>query len=204
MTTAVIEAGGDLSPAAEALRAGGVVAVPTETVYGLCCDGLNARAIARLFELKGRPRGKPIALLVSGAQQAERLCARMPDAAHALARAFWPGPLTIVLAGARGTPDILSAGTGTIGLRCPDCPPALRLIGLAGVPLAAPSCNPSGERGAASAREALEYFGGRIECVVDGGARVAGGESTVVSVTDGGVALIRAGAIAFDEILEAV
>ncbi|MDR2665638.1 MAG: threonylcarbamoyl-AMP synthase [Oscillospiraceae bacterium] len=204
MNTLVIGPGGNLSRAAETIRRGGLVAVPTETVYGLCCDGSNESAVDRLFETKGRPEGKPISLLVSGALQAERSCGYMTPAARKLAEAFWPGPVTLVIDRRPGTSDRLAAGGDTIGVRCPGNTLALRLAYMSGRPLAAPSCNPSGAPSAVDADMALGYFGGAIECVIDGGKCRIGVESTVVSVTRDGIRILRAGAIPEEAIWRAI
>jgi L-threonylcarbamoyladenylate synthase len=202
--TLVIPYGGDIAPIARIIKCGGLVAVPTETVYGLCCDGFNDGAVRRLFEVKGRPADKPISLLVSGANHADSSCGRMTDDARRLAEAFWPGPLTMVLEKTSGVSELLSAGGDTIGVRCPDNALALRLIRMSGTPLAAPSCNPSGAASAVDADMALRYFDGVIDCVIDGGKCDIGTESTVVSVTRSGVKLLRAGVLPISAIMEAL
>ncbi|MCD8017072.1 MAG: threonylcarbamoyl-AMP synthase [Oscillospiraceae bacterium] len=194
---------GDLEAAAEILHGGGLVAVPTETVYGLACGGLDAEAAERIYTLKGRDRSKALSLLVSGAEALEALGRNVPDCAYRLAERFWPGPLTIVLEAKEKIPLIVRAGGGTVGLRCPDHPLTLRLLKICGIPLAAPSANPSGEPSPTTARQVLDYFDGRIEAVIDGGACSIGTESTVVSVAGGELKILRAGALSEAEIRKA-
>jgi L-threonylcarbamoyladenylate synthase len=204
MNTLVIGPRGDISQAAEIIKRGGLVAVPTETVYGLCCDGFNDSAVKRLFEVKGRPVDKPMSLLVTGAEHADDSCGHMTGDAHKLAEAFWPGPLTIVIAKSRLDMSLLTAGGNTVGVRCPDNALALRLICLSKTALAAPSCNPSGESSAVNADMALRYFDGVIDCVIDGGKCDIGVESTVVSATQAGIRFLRVGAISTDAIMDAL
>ena len=136
----------DISAAAEIIKDGGLVAVPTETVYGLAANGLDEAAVKRVFKAKGRPESKPLSLMVSGSEMIDKLCVEVPKAAYFLSDVFWPGPLTIVLKAKNGIPDIVRAGGETIGLRCPQHPKTMELLKQCGVPLAAPSANPSGEK----------------------------------------------------------
>ena len=156
--------------AAEILRAGGLVAVPTETVYGLAGNGLDERAVREIYAVKGRPAVKALSLMVPDAAAMERWCEDVPPAAAWLAARFWPGPLTIVLRSGPLVPVIVRAGGATVALRCPDHPLTLALLREAGVPLAAPSANPSGAPSPKTAEEVLAYFDGRIPAVLDGGA----------------------------------
>jgi L-threonylcarbamoyladenylate synthase len=204
MKTLVIPYGGDITPAAQIIRDGGLVAVPTETVYGLCCDGFNDEAVRRLYDVKGRAPVKPISLLVSDIGHAGLFCKVLPPVAEKLAAAFWPGPLTIVVEKSPDLSDVVTAGLDTVGIRCPDNALALRLIRMSGKPLAAPSCNPSDDVSATDADMALRYFDGVIDCVIDGGKCDIGAESTVVSVTREGVRFLRVGAIPPDAILSAL
>ena len=134
----------EIAQAADAIRAGQLVAVPTETVYGLAGNGLDPAAVAQIYEIKGRPAVKPLSLMVHDVSAMARYCADVPPAAYTLAEAFWPGPLTIVLRAQNCVPEIVRAGGQTVGLRCPDHPATLALIEAAQLPLAAPSANPSG------------------------------------------------------------
>ena len=186
---------GDLSYAAEVILRGGLVAVPTETVYGLAGNGLDAKAVAKIYEAKGRPAVKPLSLLVPGMAAVEMVCPEIPEQARLLAEAFWPGPLTIVLPSRSSVPDILRAGGNTVGVRCPDHPRTLEFLRLAGVPAAAPSANMSGMPSPKSVGDVLAYFDGKIDCVIDGGACALGVESTIVSLSGSGYRILRQGAL---------
>ena len=181
--------------AAELIRAGGLVAVPTETVYGLAGNGLDAAAVERIYEVKGRPAVKPLSLMVPGPEAFSALCKDVPRAAYALAERFWPGPLTIVLRAKPSIPAIVLAGGDTVGLRCPDSEKTLSLLRSCGVPLAAPSANPSGAASPKTAAEVLAYFDGAIDAVIDGGPCELGTESTIVSLAGDGLAFLRPGAL---------
>ena len=199
MTTVVIN-NEDLSYAVEVFLRGGLVAVPTETVYGLAGNGLNEGAVKKIYEVKGRPAIKPLSLLVPDLSVAETVCDMIPERARLLAEAFWPGPLTIVLPRRDTVPDIVTAGGDTIGVRCPDHPITLEFLRLAGVPAAAPSANISDMPSPKSAQDVLEYFDGKIECVIDGGRCALGVESTIVSLVDDPYRILRQGALPEDEI----
>ncbi|MCL2124767.1 MAG: L-threonylcarbamoyladenylate synthase [Oscillospiraceae bacterium] len=190
----------DLAYAADAIRRGGLVAVPTDTVYGLAANGLNAEAVAKIYEVKGRPAIKPLILLVSDIEAAEVFCAEIPDAARKLAAAFWPGPLTIVLPHSDVVPDIVTAGGKTVGIRCPNHPKTLELLRLTGLPLAAPSANISDMPSPKSADAVLEYFDGVIDCVIDGGVTSLGFESTIVDLTSEPYKILRQGALPEEDI----
>lgn len=191
---------GRVEAAAAIIRDGGLVAVPTETVYGLAANGLDGAAVEKLYEVKGRPEGKPISLLVSGMEQAEGLCRDIPEDAYKLAAAFFPGPLTLILPKRASVPSVVTAGGDTVGIRCPDQALTLELIRLAGVPLAAPSANPSGEKSPKDAETVLAYFDGRIDCVIDGGRCAVGVESTIVDMTKKPYRILRAGGLSDEEI----
>lgn len=193
-----------IGDAAALLRGGGLVAVPTETVYGLACNGLDAAAVERLYEIKGRPAVKPLSLMVPGEAAIDRCCRNVPEAARELAKKFWPGPLTLVLPANGTVPTIVRAGGDTVGLRCPDHPLTLRLLREAGVPFAAPSANPSGEQSPKTADEVLAYFNGRIEAVIDGGPCGIGTESTIVSLAETPYRILREGALPAEEIADAL
>ena len=191
----------ELQTAADILRQGGHVAVPTETVCGLAANAMNAQAVELLYERKGRPSVKPISLMVSGPEAIDCYCLGAPEQAKALARRFWPGPLTIVLKSKAEIPAIVRAGGDTIGLRCPDHPLTLALIEKAGVPLAAPSANLAGEEPARTAQEVLDYFDGKIEGVADGGPCQLGVASTVLDLTKTEPKVLREGGIPGRELL---
>jgi len=185
----------DISYAVEVLKNGGLVGVPTETVYGLAGNGLDASAVAKIYEVKGRPEVKPLSLLVPDLDVAASVCADIPDAARILAEAFWPGPLTLVLPKRDIVPDIVTAGGDTIGVRCPDHPLTLELLRTAGLPAAAPSANFSDMPSPKSAGDVLDYFDGKIECIIDGGSCKLGVESTIVSLISGSYKILRQGAL---------
>ncbi len=197
MKTLVISASEPQSAgvAANFLRDGGLVAVPTETVYGLAAIATDEAAVERIYEVKGRPDTKPISLLVSSMQQVESLCTDVPEAAYALAEAFWPGPLTMILRKNACVPDIVTAGGDTVGVRSPDHAATLRIIELTGQALAAPSANYSGQPSPVSAGEVLDYFDGSIQCVVDGGRCQVGVASTIVDLTSKPASVLRHGGL---------
>lgn len=194
----------DLSEAAELIRAGALVAVPTETVYGLAGNGLDEGAVRDIYEVKGRPAVKPLSLMVPGREAMDLYCDGVPAAAKALAGRFWPGPLTIVLRAKRFIPPIVLAGGDTVGLRCPDHPMTLELLRLAGVPFAAPSANPSGEPSPKNARTVLDYFDGKIAAVVDGGECGIGTESTLISMAQTPYRILRQGALPAETVADAL
>ena len=191
----VVVASDDLSYAAEVILRGGLVAIPTDTIYGLAGNGLNEVAVGKIYEVKGRPSIKPLILLVHGIDAVETLCTEIPQRARKLAEAFWPGALTLVLPRRDTVPDIVTAGGCTVGVRCPNHSKALELLRLTGVPLAAPSANISFMPSPKSADEVLAYFHGKIDCVVDGGRATLGQESTIVDLTGDPYKIIRQGAL---------
>lgn len=187
---------GALAAAAAVLDSGGLVAFPTESFYGLGARALSADAVARVFEVKGRPADKPLLVLIDSPAAAAALCAAIPDGARKLMDRHWPGPLTLVLTAAPGLPAALTAGTGTIGLRVPGHPVALGLVRAAGAAVTAPSANPSGEPPPTSADAVRGYFAGRIDLVLDGGTTEGGTGSTVVDCTVWPPRILRRGPIA--------
>jgi len=191
----------DLSYAVDAVLRGGLVAVPTDTVYGLAGNGLDANVVAKIYEVKDRPAVKPLIMLVPNLDVAETVCAEIPEAARLLADAFWPGPLTIVLRRRDTVPDIVTAGGGTVGVRCPNHPKTLTFLHLAGIPVAAPSANTTDMPSPKSADEVLSYFDGKIDCVIDGGRCMIGLESTIVDLTAEPYKILRLGALPEEEIL---
>ena len=182
--------------AAALIRAGKLVAFPTETVYGLGANALDAAAVARIFEAKGRPRTSPLIVHVDSVEMARGLAAEWPAAAETLARRYWPGPLTLVLPKCASIPDIVTAGLQTVGLRMPAHPLALELIRKAGLPIAAPSANRFTELSPTLAGHVPE---GLADYVVDGGPAPVGIESTVLSLV-GTPTLLRPGVIPLTEI----
>lgn len=186
------------------MRGGGLVAVPTETVYGLAGNGLDEKAVAEIYEVKGRPEVKPLSLMVHDAASIERYCESVPPQAYTLAKRFWPGPLTIVMKAKPCVPEIVRAGGETVGLRCPDHPLTLELLEKSGVPFAAPSANPSGEPSPKNADSVLKYFDGKIDAVLDGGECGIGRESTLVDLSRTPYRILRQGALPADEIADAL
>src|SRR5918996_931502 len=187
--------GAALAGAAAELRAGGLVAFPTETFYGLGAAALQAAAVRRIFEVKGRPEDKPVLVLVDSVAMTERLAAGIPPRALELMARHWPGPLTLVLRARSHVPAEVTAGSGTVGVRWSAHPVARALVGALGEPVTAPSANPSGGAAPTTAGEVLAHFRDRIEMVLDGGATVGGAPSTVLDVTIDPPRLVRAGAL---------
>jgi len=181
--------------AAERLRAGEVVALPTETVYGLAANALEAKAVARIFEIKGRPANNPIIVHVAGVDMARNCVAEWPSLAQKLARAFWPGPLTMVLRRAKEIPDAVTAGGPTVGVRWPSHPLMQAVIRECGFPLAAPSANLSNRLSPTNAEHVRKQLGGRIRLIVDGGQSQVGIESTVLDLSVSPPRVLRPGMI---------
>ena len=186
--------------AAEVIRAGGLVAFPTETVYGLGADALSGSAVERIFEAKERPRGNPLIVHLADAAALESIAARVPPQARAAAARFWPGPLTLVLPRAERVPLITTGGLDTVAARVPSHPVALALIGASDRPIAAPSANRSGRPSPTRAEHVLADLDGRIEMILDGGPTPVGVESTVVDMTTEPPMLLRPGGVALEQL----
>lgn len=180
---------------AEILARGGLVAVPTETVYGLASDAFNEQSVQANYDAKGRPETKPLSVLVDGMAMVERVCKEIPPDVYQLAEAFWPGPLTMILKGNGALPAIVSAGGGTQGVRCPDHPDTLAVIRALGRPLACPSANLSGCPSPKSAGDVLDQLSGKIDAVVDGGPCSVGVESTILDMTTAPYRVLRQGGL---------
>jgi len=181
--------------ASRILLSGGLVAIPTETVYGLAANALDTKAVAHIFEIKGRPQDNPLILHLSSAAEIERYCENVPEKAYELAARFWPGPLTMVLKRRNTVPDSVAAGLRTVAVRCPENEVTRKIIAEAGVPLAAPSANISGRPSTTTAQHVLDDLDGRIEAVVDDGACRVGIESTIIDLTSDPPQLLRPGGI---------
>lgn len=190
--------------AAELLRAGALVAMPTETVYGLAADAGNAEAVARIFEVKGRPRFNPLICHVTGSTAAAEL-AVIPPLAERLMAAFWPGPLTLVLERREGAPvaELVSAGLPTIALRAPAHTAARQLLFAVDRPLAAPSANRSGRVSPTTAAHVAADLDGDVDLILDGGRCGVGLESTILGVEGDSLALLRLGAVTAEDIRDA-
>lgn len=184
-----------LREAAQALRDGALVAFPTETVYGLGANALDAQAVARIFEAKGRPSTNPLIVHVTSVEAAQALVAAWPPKAQQLAQAFWPGPLTLILPKASTVPDAVTAGLDAVAVRSPAHPVAQALLRLAGVPVAAPSANRYTQVSPTTAQHVAKGLGDRIDWLVDGGATQVGLESTVLSLVQDEPVLLRPGMI---------
>lgn len=202
MTTKIFTT--EINEAADIIREGGMVAVPTETVYGLAANGLDEQAVSELYRVKGRPEVKPLSLMVRDASAMEAYCEDVPAAAYALAKRFWPGPLTIVLKSKACVPEIVRAGGTTVGLRCPDHPLTLQLLEACGLPLAAPSANLSAAPSPKSAQDVLDGLGGEIHAVIDGGVCGIGMESTIIDMSQKPYRILRQGALSEEEIAQAL
>jgi L-threonylcarbamoyladenylate synthase len=184
---------GALARAASLVRDGGLVAFPTDTVYGLGALVWNPASVARIYWAKARPAEKAIPVLVSGVEQLAQLGVEASPLLLALAGRFWPGPLTLVARCDARVPDIVTAGTQTVAVRMPDHPAALRLFDLAGQPLAVTSANLSGQANPLTAQDVMAQLAGRIEAVVDGGASPGGIPSTVLDLTASPPRILRQG-----------
>ena len=193
---------GGIARAADILRRGGLVAFPTETVYGLGADALNVAAVRRIFEAKGRPAEDPLIVHVHDIHALRALTDDRPDTVDALASRFWPGPLTMVLRRSRLVPPEVTAGLETVAVRIPAHPIALALIAAAAIPVAAPSANLFSRPSPTRARHVLEDLDGRLDLVIDGGSTTVGVESTVIDLTAPTPTILRPGAVTVEMIRE--
>ena len=187
--------------AAAAMKAGELVAVPTETVYGLAAHAGLDQSVQNIYTVKTRNPGKPLSILVSGMDMVEGYTKNIPAAAYRLAEKYWPGPLTMVLEDKGCAAPTVTAGGDTLGVRCPDHPMTLALIQALGAPLAAPSANPEGAPSPKSAEAVFDYFDGKIHGILDGGPCTVGVESTIVDLTGAEPKILREGGIPGEELL---
>ena len=190
----------EIKEAADILRRGGLLGIPTETVYGLGANALDEEAVGHIFEAKGRPQDNPLILHVPDAGWLERYCREVPEVAYLLAEKFWPGPLTMILPGKDIVPGRTTGGLSTVGVRCPDHAVTRAIIREAGVPVAAPSGNTSGRPSPTSASDMLEDMDGKIDGIVDGGACRVGVESTIIDLTVSPPQLLRPGGLPLEEL----
>ena len=182
------------------LLAGGVIAFPTDTFYGLGVDPFNREAVNRIFELKGREKNKPLILLISSRAQLETMVKEITPAHSALIHKFWPGPLTLLFKPGSVIPENVSAGSNRIGIRQPGNTMTRNLISALGQPITAPSANLSGESPPITAKQVQQSFGNRVDLIIDGGTCQVGRPSTLVDAVEMPVQLVRQGVIAFSEI----
>ena len=190
----------EIKEAADILRSGGLLGIPTETVYGLGANALDEDAVLHIFQAKGRPQDNPLILHVPDVTWLERYCAQVPDTAYRLAEAFWPGPLTMILPRKPIVPLRTTGGLDTVGIRCPDHPVTRAIIQAAGVPVAAPSGNTSGRPSPTNAADMLEDMDGKIDGIVDGGACRVGVESTIIDLTATPPRLLRPGGLPLEDL----
>jgi L-threonylcarbamoyladenylate synthase len=184
-----------LHEAAAVLRAGGLVAFPTETFYGLGAAALDPGAVRRVYEIKGRPDGKPVLVLVDSIAMLDAVALEVPPRARTLMAAHWPGALTLVFRARSEVPAEVTAGTGTVGVRLSAHAVARALVTALGQPITAPSANPSGSTPPTTGAAVLAHFGGRLDLLLDGGATAGGEPSTVLDVTVDPPRVVRAGAV---------
>ena len=190
----------NIAAAAKIIREGGLLGIPTETVYGLGANALNERAVYNIFAAKGRPQDNPLIIHVPDASWLERYCETVPDSAYRLAEEFWPGPLTMILPRRDIVPLRTTGGLDSVGVRCPDHPVTLSIIRAADVPIAAPSGNTSGRPSPTSASDMLEDMDGKIDAIFDGGPCRVGVESTIIDLTCQPPRLLRAGGLPLEEL----
>ena len=184
-----------IAEAAAILRRGGVVAFPTETVYGLGANAMDAAAVQSIFAAKGRPADNPVIVHVADTAAARRLAAHWPDIATLLAEKFWPGSLTLILPKRPEMPEVVTAGGSTVGIRVPAHPIALELLRVAEIPIAAPSANRSTQISPTTAAHVMQSLNGRIDLVLDGGPTTGGLESTVLDLTVDPPRILRPGLV---------
>lgn len=189
-----------IQTAAQIIKDGGLVGIPTETVYGLAANALNGKAVAKIFAAKGRPMDNPLIVHISEFSQLYQLVKEVPDTAKKLAEHFWPGPMTIILPKSDMIPDEVSAGLDTVAVRFPSHPAARALINAAGLPLAAPSANLSGHPSPTTAEHVMNDLNGKIEAILDGGACGVGVESTVITLVTNPPRLLRPGGITLEQL----
>jgi L-threonylcarbamoyladenylate synthase len=188
--------------AADQIRSGEVLGMPTDTFYGLAADPFNLRAVDKVYEIKTRSRHKPLSLLISSVEQAEELAKDLPDEFYALARKFWPGPLTIIVKAGSRLPLKVTANTGNVAIRVPNAKIPLAVVTAAAIPITATSANLSGASECTTAEQVRDQLHGRINVIVDGGTSPRDIASTIIDLTDDGARwrVIREGAIPADQI----
>ena len=193
----------DIETAADIIKNGGLVAIPTETVYGLAADALNGKAVSKIFKAKGRPSDNPLIIHIADTSQINMLVSDFPEKARTLAKKFWPGPLTVILPKSDLVPDEVSAGLDTVAVRCPSNITARQLIKLSS-PLAAPSANRSGRPSPTNVQHVFDDMNGRIDAILNGGECDVGVESTVITLADSTPRLLRPGKITVEQLRETI
>lgn len=186
------------------IRAGGLVAIPTETVYGLGANALDPEAVKKIFKVKGRPQDNPLIIHLSSEEEIKDYCLDIPDTAYVLARRFWPGPLTMVLKKRDIVPDETSSGLSTVGVRCPDNDVTRAVIRASGVPIAAPSANLSGKPSTTEFSHIMHDLYGKVDAMIDGGSCRVGLESTILDLTSEPPRLLRPGGLTVEQLEEAI
>lgn len=203
MTTKMLTADkAGINEAAALLKAGEVVAIPTETVYGLAANAFDQAAVSKIFIAKGRPQDNPLIVHISDIEMLDKLCYDIPDIAYKVAKHFWPGPLTMVLKKRSIIPSVTSGGLDTVGIRMPADITAREIISKSGIPLAAPSANLSGSPSPTSANRVFADMNGRIPAIVDGGESGVGVESTVISFEGDTIRILRPGFVCKEDLLD--
>ncbi len=192
----------ELNEAAALIAGGGLVAIPTETVYGLAANATDEAAVTAIFQAKGRPQDNPLIVHISGVEELREVAREIPPQALKLAEVFWPGPLTIILPKSDRIPMVTSAGLDTVAIRLPSHPVARELIRRSGVPVAAPSANLSGSPSTTTARHCVDDLWGRVDAIVDGGECAVGVESTVISLAGAVPRLLRPGYVTLEQLRE--
>lgn len=192
----------DIDTAADILRSGGLVAFPTETVYGLGADALSEKAVEKIFIAKGRPSDNPLIVHVSNTDMVKGLVKEIPELALKLMERFWPGPLTLIMEKSSFVPEVITAGLNTVAVRMPSHPIALKVIERSGVPVAAPSANISGRPSPTEARHVIEDLLEKVEMIIDGGSSQIGLESTVLDVTVSPPMILRPGGVTLEQLKE--
>ncbi|WP_069998932.1 L-threonylcarbamoyladenylate synthase [Cellulosilyticum sp. I15G10I2] len=198
MKTIIISHSKDLNSAADIIKKGGLVAAPTETVYGLCANALNSCAVSNIFIAKGRPSDNPLIVHIAGRDMLYNLAIDVSEEAVLLMDAFWPGPLTLVFKASSIVPKIVTGGLDTVAVRFPSHPTMQKLINLSGFPLAAPSANTSGKPSPTNAKRVIEDLDGKVEAIIDGGNSEFGVESTVLDMTSKVPTILRPGGITLE------
>ncbi len=196
----------DIKKAAEIIKNGGLVGMPTETVYGLGANALNPKAVLDIFKAKGRPADNPLIVHISDVSQIEKfsLAEEIPENAKILAEKFWPGPLTMIVKKGKAVPDEVSAGLDTVAIRFPSHPVAQKLISFAGLPVAAPSANLSGSPSPTTPQHVMRDLKGKIPAIIDGGICNVGLESTVITLAENPPRLLRPGGITLEQLRDAL